>query len=121
MDAARSELYDGLTDPYGRGAPIEAKLRLLAIQLLYEVSRSQKLSMQDLRTSHLFLMSYRFLISCAGIFDDNFISHLFDLVEETRDLDDDDMFNNAIIKLLVSFSPSLFVLRGSYMDLRRSL
>jgi hypothetical protein len=49
MDAAYLEVDDGVTDLSGRGAPIEAKLRLLAIQLLYEVSRSQKMTIQELR------------------------------------------------------------------------
>jgi hypothetical protein len=37
-----------------------------------------------------------------GIFDDRFLIHLFDLVEETRDLEDDDTFNYSVIKLIVS-------------------
>jgi hypothetical protein len=49
MDAAYVEIDEGITDFTGKGAPIEVKLLLLAIQLLYEVSRSQKLSIQELR------------------------------------------------------------------------
>ena len=35
-----------------------------------------------------------------GIFDDTFIAHLFDLVEQTRD-HADETFNYSIIKLIV--------------------
>lgn len=46
-------------------------------------------------------MHIPFLIGLSGIFDDHFITHLFNLVEETRALDDEDTFNYAVIKLLV--------------------
>jgi hypothetical protein len=49
MDAICLDIDDSVAEFVGRGAPIEAKLRLLAIQLLYEVCRSQKLTIVDLR------------------------------------------------------------------------
>ena len=57
------ELDDAGVAAKGLAVPIEAKLRLLSVQLLYEVCRVQKLSLTDLR-----------------IFDDQFIEHLFELV-----------------------------------------
>ncbi|KAG6827812.1 hypothetical protein H0H92_010390 [Tricholoma furcatifolium] len=71
--------------------PIEAKLRGLGIKLLYEMSRVQKLSVQDLR-----------------IFDDNFIEYLFDLVEQTRHMHDE-TFNYSVIKLIVSLNEQFMV------------
>ena len=38
----------------------------------------------------------------TGVFDDDFIDHLFDLVEQTRDVQDD-TFNYSVIKLIVCF------------------
>lgn len=71
--------------------PIEAKLRSLGVKLLYEVCRVQKLSVQDLR-----------------IFDDSFIDHLFDLVEQTRGMQDE-TFNYSVIKLIVSLNEQFMV------------
>ncbi|KAH8833744.1 hypothetical protein DL96DRAFT_1578218 [Flagelloscypha sp. PMI_526] len=72
-------------------APIEAKLRNLGVELLYEVCRVQKMSMSDLR-----------------IFDDTFLDHLFQLVEETRDMPDES-FNYAVIKLIVALNEQFMV------------
>ena len=36
------------------------------------------------------------------MFDDNFIDYLFDLVEQTREIQDE-TFNYSVIKLIVSF------------------
>ncbi|KAF7797972.1 hypothetical protein EIP86_009179 [Pleurotus ostreatoroseus] len=66
----------------GIAVPIEARLRLLSVGILYEVCRVQKLSLSDLR-----------------IFDDVFIEHLFDLVEKTR-TQSDETFNYSVIKLI---------------------
>jgi hypothetical protein len=59
MDHVLVEMDPGIEDTYfGQGSgvggsnvpvPIEAKLRSLSVQLLYEVCRVQKLSVQDLR------------------------------------------------------------------------
>nr|GAT58111.1 predicted protein [Mycena chlorophos] len=71
--------------------PIEAKLRALSIRLLYEVCRVQKFSVQDLR-----------------IFDDAFIDFLFDLVEQTRHMQDE-TFNYSVIKLIVALNEQFMV------------
>ncbi|KAL0946291.1 hypothetical protein HGRIS_012540 [Hohenbuehelia grisea] len=71
--------------------PIEAKLRSLCVRLLYEVCRVQKLAVQDLK-----------------IFDENFIDHLFDLVEQTRSMSDD-TFNYSVIKLIVALNEQFMV------------
>jgi hypothetical protein len=85
--------------------PIEAKLRSLGVKLLYEVCRVQKLSVQDLRGwSYLHgrnLIILWFVLFGSGIFDDSFIDHLFDLVEQTRGMQDE-TFNYSVIKLIVS-------------------
>ncbi|KAF9451097.1 hypothetical protein P691DRAFT_808759 [Macrolepiota fuliginosa MF-IS2] len=71
--------------------PIEAKLRTMGIKLLYEMCRMQKFSLQDLR-----------------VFSDEFIDHLFDLVEQTRDMQDD-TFNYSVIKFIVSLNEQFMV------------
>ncbi|RPD60621.1 hypothetical protein L226DRAFT_545118 [Lentinus tigrinus ALCF2SS1-7] len=71
--------------------PIEAKLRSLSVQLLYEVCRVQKMSLQELR-----------------LFDDSFIDYLFDLVEQTRDMQDE-TFNYSVIKLIVALNEQFMV------------
>ena len=40
------------------------------------------------------------MMHLTGIFDDLFIDHLFDLVEQTRGYEDES-FNYAVIKLIV--------------------
>ena len=64
--------------------PIESRLRLPATDLMYEVCRVQKLSSQELEQ-----------------FDDAFIDHLFEMVETTRD-NQDERLNYAVIRLIVS-------------------
>ncbi|KAJ9103146.1 hypothetical protein QFC21_002568 [Naganishia friedmannii] len=61
--------------------PIEARLRLPAALLMYEVCRVQKLSAEELEG-----------------FDDLFIDRLFEMVEITRDTDE--VLNYAIIRLI---------------------
>ncbi|KAL1721419.1 hypothetical protein EV715DRAFT_194878 [Schizophyllum commune] len=75
----------------GVPVPIEAKLRSLSIKLLYEVCRVQRLSLADLR-----------------IFPSAFIDFLFDLVEQTRDMQND-AFNYSIIKLIVALNEQFMV------------
>ncbi|KAI5117908.1 hypothetical protein M0805_003602 [Coniferiporia weirii] len=72
-------------------APIEANLRLLAVGILYEVSRVQKFSVSDLR-----------------LFDDDFIDHLFDLVEQTRHMQDESL-NYSLIRLIVALNEQFMV------------
>ncbi|KAF7342139.1 DUF2013 domain-containing protein [Mycena venus] len=71
--------------------PIEAKLRGLCIRLLYEVCRVQRFSVQDLR-----------------IFDDAFIDYMFDLVEQTKHMQDE-TFNYSVIKLIVALNEQFMV------------
>jgi len=82
--------------------PIEAKLRTISVQLLYEVCGMQNFSLQDLRM----LSSTFFWVIISdptkGVFDDDFIDQLFDLVEQTRNMQDD-TFNYSVIKLIVCF------------------
>ncbi|KAA1472000.1 hypothetical protein DENSPDRAFT_150921 [Dentipellis sp. KUC8613] len=75
----------------GMSIPIEAMLRSLSVRLLYEVCRASKLSVQELR-----------------IFDDSFIEHLFDMVEQTRNMQDD-TFNYSVIKLIVALNEQFMV------------
>ncbi|KAE9393229.1 hypothetical protein BT96DRAFT_829535 [Gymnopus androsaceus JB14] len=71
--------------------PIEAKLRSLGVRLLYEMCRVQKLAIQELK-----------------IFDDAFLDYLFDLVEQTRHMQDD-TFNYSVIKLIVALNEQFMV------------
>ncbi|KAJ6622827.1 hypothetical protein B0H10DRAFT_1723933, partial [Mycena sp. CBHHK59/15] len=71
--------------------PIEAKLRSLCVRLLYEVCRVQRFSVQDLR-----------------IFDDSFIDYMFDLVEQTRMMQDE-TFNYSVLKLIVALNEQFMV------------
>ncbi|KAI0686446.1 hypothetical protein BC835DRAFT_1379547 [Cytidiella melzeri] len=106
MDHIRLEVDQDIDDAYINGSsfgfstaaaskavtlPIEMKLRLLSVRLLYEACRVQKPSLADLR-----------------IFDDSFIGYLFDLVEQTRD-HTDETFNYAVIKLIVALNEQFMV------------
>ncbi|KAN0125273.1 Protein of unknown function (DUF2013) domain containing protein [Lactarius tabidus] len=71
--------------------PIEARLRSLSVRLLYEVCRSSKLSIAELK-----------------VFDDNFLDKLFDLVEQTRSMHDE-TFNYSVIKLIISLNEQFMV------------
>ncbi|KAH6910610.1 hypothetical protein BKA70DRAFT_1463680 [Coprinopsis sp. MPI-PUGE-AT-0042] len=71
--------------------PIEVKLRSLAVKLLYEVCKVQKMTTQDLRT-----------------FTDSFIDYLFDLVEQTKYMHDE-AFNYSVIKLIVALNEQFMV------------
>ncbi|WWD21978.1 hypothetical protein CI109_106466 [Kwoniella shandongensis] len=71
--------------------PIETRLRLPATNLMYEVCRVQKLTANELAQ-----------------FDDIFIDHLFDLVETTRD-QQDERLNYAVIKLIVALNEQFMV------------
>lgn len=71
--------------------PIEVKLRSLAVRVLYEVCRAHKLPNQGLR-----------------IFNESFIDRLFDLVEETRNMQDE-TFNYSVIKLIVALNEQYMV------------
>ncbi|PWN20497.1 hypothetical protein BCV69DRAFT_277712 [Microstroma glucosiphilum] len=69
----------------------QIRLRDKAIQILYEVCRVQRLEPSNMRAV-----------------DENFVSHLFDLVEETR-LHEDEAFNYLLIKLIVALNEQFMV------------
>ncbi|KAF8909624.1 hypothetical protein CPB84DRAFT_1765012 [Gymnopilus junonius] len=81
----------GRSYPNSVPIPIEAKLRSLSVKILYEVCKVQTLSVQDLK-----------------IFDDNFLDYLFDLVEQTKDMQDD-TFNYSVIKLIIALNEQFMV------------
>lgn len=110
MDHVLVEIDPNVEDMYlGGGSrvsasfmiPIEAKLRSLGVKLLYEVCRVQKFSMQDLRERCCLHERGFELMARSGIFDDSFIDHLFELVEQTRGMHDE-TFNYSVIKFIVS-------------------
>lgn len=72
-------------------APIEARLRLPAAMLMYEVCRVQRLAADELDD-----------------FTDEFVDRLFDIVEQTRD-QEDEAFNHAAIKLIVALNEQFMV------------
>ena len=86
----------------GLGIPIEAMLRSLGVRLLYEVCRASKLTKQELREGYYFLFDFPAGAEFVpqGIFGDDFIDRLFDLVEQTRNMQDE-TFNYSVIKLIV--------------------
>ncbi|KAH9914110.1 uncharacterized protein B0H18DRAFT_887456 [Fomitopsis serialis] len=71
--------------------PIEAKLRTQSVRILYEVCRVQKMTIQELDS-----------------FSDSFIDYLFDLIEQTRHMQDE-TFNYSVIKLLVALNEQFMV------------
>lgn len=71
--------------------PIESRLRLPATYLMYEVCRVQKLDHHELSQ-----------------FDDRFIDHMFEMVETTRD-QQDERLNYAVIKLIVALNEQFMV------------
>ncbi|KAH9986274.1 hypothetical protein BJV77DRAFT_951196 [Russula vinacea] len=75
----------------GSAIPIEARLRSLSVRLLYEVCRSSKMSIGDLK-----------------VFDDHFLDKLFDLVEQTRSMHDE-TFNYSVIKLIIAINEQFMV------------
>lgn len=107
LDPDIDEIYPGgasagipTSTTRGIAVPIEAKLRLLSIGILYEVCRVQKLSMQELRKPLCCYIGELHMTIFTGVFDDAFIEHLFELVETTRN-QTDETFNYAVIKLIV--------------------
>ena len=82
-------------------APIEANLRILSVQILYEVCRVQKFSITDLRECLAMCEGCAIENKTTGLFDDAFIDYLFDLVEQTRHMQDETL-NYSLIKLIVS-------------------
>lgn len=93
------DLGRGPTNTSGMGIPIEARLRSLAIGILYEACRVQKFDFEGLR-KYLWLACDISSEICLGMFDDPFVERLFDLVELTRNVDDESL-NYSVIKLIV--------------------
>ncbi|PVG03971.1 hypothetical protein CPB86DRAFT_694417 [Serendipita vermifera] len=85
------DLGRGVVTASGLGVPIEARLRSLAIGILYEACRVQKFDVDELR-----------------MFDDTFIERMFDLVELTRNVDDETL-NYSVIKLIVALNEQFMV------------
>ncbi|KAH8987606.1 hypothetical protein EDB92DRAFT_1948437 [Lactarius akahatsu] len=75
----------------GLAIAIEARLRSLSVRLLYEVCRSSKLTIAELK-----------------VFNDSFLDKLFDLVEQTRSMHDE-TFNYSVIKLIISLNEQFMV------------
>ncbi|KAE8225576.1 hypothetical protein CF319_g1709 [Tilletia indica] len=70
---------------------LQIALRSKAVRMMYEVCRVQKLETVEMRP-----------------LDRNFLDHLFDLVEQTRE-HDDDSFNYQLIKLIVAVNEQFMV------------
>ncbi|KAI0252757.1 hypothetical protein BJV78DRAFT_1281353 [Lactifluus subvellereus] len=75
----------------GLAIPIEARLRSLSVRLLYEVCRSSAMTIADLK-----------------VFNDTFLDKLFDLVEQTRSMQDE-TFNYSVIKLIIALNEQFMV------------
>ncbi|KDN36669.1 hypothetical protein RSAG8_10667, partial [Rhizoctonia solani AG-8 WAC10335] len=73
------------------GVSIEARLRLVCVRLLYEVCRVQKLDINELK-----------------VFDDGFIEHLFETIEDTS-VSADETLNYYLIKLIVALNEQFMV------------
>ncbi|BEI94160.1 uncharacterized protein CcaverHIS019_0606190 [Cutaneotrichosporon cavernicola] len=71
--------------------PIEHRLHLPATQLLYEVCRVMRLTETELDQ-----------------FNDTFIDHLFDIVEQSRS-DRDDVLGQAVVKLILALNEQFMV------------
>jgi hypothetical protein len=83
-----------------QGRRDESRLHRLLLELLYEMSRMQRLSSEDLSQV-----------------DDQFITYLFDVIEELSD-DVDDPYHYPVIRVLVSCrSPILSILRLTTIQL----
>ncbi|RGB31630.1 hypothetical protein C1646_708502 [Rhizophagus diaphanus] len=68
------------------GSKDGGKLQQISIKLLFEICRVQRLSSDEL-----------------DLIDERFLNHLLDLVEKTRD-DEDETFNYSVICLILSFN-----------------
>lgn len=80
---------------------MEAKIRILSVRLLYEICRVQKFAYADLSESfQIYPTVNAHSRIWTGIFKDSFVDYLFDLVEKTRDMEDE-TFNYSVIKLIV--------------------
>ncbi|KDN38093.1 hypothetical protein K437DRAFT_259532 [Tilletiaria anomala UBC 951] len=81
----------GLTGSSTASRKVSMQLRVRAVRLFYQVCKVQKLDSKELKT-----------------IDATFINHLFDLVEATRDHEDEE-FNYRIILLLIALNEQYMV------------
>ncbi|RIA96734.1 hypothetical protein C1645_871837 [Glomus cerebriforme] len=72
------------------------KLQQISIKLLFEICRVRRLSADEL-----------------DLIDELFLNHLLDLVEKTRD-NEDETFNYSVIRLILSFNEQFMLAATSY-------
>lgn len=94
----------------GKDSSIEGMIGHEATELLYEVLRVKRLSKEELREyisliARCFDMANTDLHVLSAAFNIGFITHLFEIVEQTRD--GDERYNYALIRLIVC--PNLFM------------
>ena len=113
MDHVTFETLGDTTSDY-----IESKLRYLAIEMLFELCRLQKLSTSELsrcRVHSILPIFRRSSISPTSldVFTDTFIDDLFDLVEDSRS---NEILSYSVIRFLVRecYIFPHTVLRGSF-------
>lgn len=81
---------------------IESRLRYIAIEMLFELCRLQKLSTSELCKCRGFLpqsSSFGTEATFTAVFSDAFIDDLFDLVEDSRS---NELLSYSVIRFLVS-------------------
>ncbi|KAK0538646.1 pre-rRNA processing [Tilletia horrida] len=95
LRATQPAVPAGLIPAEGSSASVmrqlQISLRSKAVRMMYEVCRVQKLEPVEMRP-----------------LDQKFLNHLFDLVEQTRE-HDDDSFNYQLIKLIVAINEQYMV------------
>ncbi len=80
--------FPRLVDLIKKGNRDDTRLHRLLLELLYEMSRVQKITSEDL-----------------GVVDDDFCQYLFQIIEELSD-DVDDPYHYPVIRVLVSLECS---------------
>jgi hypothetical protein len=96
MDHVTFEALGDTTSDY-----IESKLRYLAIEMLFELCRLQKLSASQLSAPVVCTLIYDYSSSSLfslGVFTDIFIDDLYDLVENSRS---NEMLSYSVIRFMV--------------------
>lgn len=79
--------FTKLVELIKQGKKDDARLHRLLLELLYEMSRMQRLTVDDLEQV-----------------DDDFVKYLFQIIEELSD-DVDDPYHYPVIRVLVSYCP----------------
>lgn len=93
---------------------IESRLRFLAIEMLFQLCRLQKLTSAQLREFPSLDVKYLGANAAStfqhqnilGVFSDAFIDDLFDLVENSRS---NDILGYSVIRFLVCYSQEAIV------------